>query len=401
MQGRGRVMPDRVGKETQAVRGAERSRVALIRCESYSEADVRAAVGRGLDLLGGATAFVAPGERLVLKPNLLVARSPDRAVTTHPSVFRAVAELLQEAGAQLSYGDSPAVGRTEMTARWAGLSSVADDMEIPLADFSSGRVVSFPDGRLIKQFTLAAGALDADGIISLPKMKTHGLTRITAAIKNQFGCIPGLLKGEFHARLSNVDVFSRMLVDLNRCLSPRVFVLDGIVAMEGNGPQNGTPRPMNLVLLSSDPVAIDATVCRLMALDRSLVLPVVYGERDGLGHAEAVDVVGDPIDDFVASDFRVNRSSLSTTDRTGRASRLARRLVVPKPVVRSSRCTRCGTCVAVCPVTPKAVRFPGDDRSQAPVHDYQRCIRCYCCQEMCPEGAIEIAVPPLGRLLHR
>lgn len=377
------------------------STVAIVRCDSYEQAEVQKAVNRGLNLLGGAEAFVKPCETILLKPNLLIGRSPERVVTTHPTIFRAVSEALQAAGATLTYGDSPGFGKPHTAAHKAGLLDIARELDIPLADFTHGDTVSFPEGRQNKQFTIARGVLSADGIVSLPKMKAHGLTRMTGAIKNQFGCIPGPLKAEFHARLPMAELFSQMLVDLNRLLKPRLFIMDGIVAMEGNGPQNGTPRPMNVLLLSSDPVALDSTVCQMIALNPKLVLPIQYGIEFGLGSDESINLVGDPIQSFVNADFVVNRLPLPTTERPGRPSRLARRYVVPKPFIRASKCTQCGTCVNVCPVDPKAVEFRGSGRINPPIHDYQRCIRCYCCQELCPEGAIEVKTPLLGRLIHR
>jgi len=265
----------------------------------------------------------------------------------------------------------------------------------------NAETVSFPEGVQNKRFSIARGVLSADGLVSLPKLKSHGLTRLTGAIKNQFGCIPGPLKAEFHARLPMAQLFSQMLVDLNRFLKPRLFIMDGIVAMEGNGPQNGTPCPMNVLLFSSDPVALDATVCRLVNLDPSLVLPIHYGIDFGLGQGERFDIIGDPIESFIQPTFKVNRSPLSTTEEPGRPSRLARRFIVPKPSVIHSKCTMCGTCVSVCPVSPKAIEFRGSGRERPPVHEYDRCIRCYCCQELCPEGAIDVSTPLLGRVIHR
>jgi uncharacterized protein (DUF362 family)/Pyruvate/2-oxoacid:ferredoxin oxidoreductase delta subunit len=379
-----------------------RPSVALVRCESYEPQLVRDAVSRALDLLGGAGRFVQPSEQIVLKPNLLVGRAPDRAVTTHPAVFRAVAEILRDHGCHLSYGDSPGYpGSTSSQARRSGLEAEAERLDIPLADFHHGEVVHFPEGDLIKRFTLARGVVDADGLVSLPKMKAHGLTRITGAMKNQFGCIPGMLKAEFHARLPSVDLFSRMLSDLNRLLRPRLFVLDGIVAMEGNGPQSGTPRPMNLIAVSEDPVALDTVFCHLIGLDPALVGSIVHGQKTGLGGGGEVETLGDPLTSLANHEFDVNRSPRSTTGEPGRLSRLARRLIVPRPAVDGARCTRCGTCVTLCPVNPKAIDFERGDRRRPPNHRYDRCIRCYCCQELCPEGAIDIHVPALGRLLHR
>lgn len=380
------------------------SQVAIARCDSYEPDEVQAAVERAFALLGGAERFVGAGERLVLKPNLLVGSTPEEAVTTHPEVFRSVARVLQAAGAALSYGDSPGFGSTAGAARKAGIAAAAEELGIALADFSDGRQVSFPEGRLIKQFFIANGVLDADGVVSLPKFKTHGLTRITGAVKNQFGCVVGLRKGEWHARMPDVDRFCQMLVDLNRCIAPRLFVCDAVVAMEGNGPRSGKPKKIGAIIASTDPVALDATLARIAALDPALVGTIVHGEGFGLGTAHDIEHLGDPVEEFVAEDFDVNRSPLPTaSDRKGPAG-LIRRLVVPKPVIRAERCTACGTCVSVCPVTPKAVDWatPGGaaDR-QPPRHDYSRCIRCYCCQEMCPEGAIEIEVPLLGRLIHK
>lgn len=373
------------------------ARVAVVRCETYEPSEVSGATRRALELLGGAGRFVSPGERIVLKPNLLVASTADKAVTTHPEVFSAVAAALAEAGAILTWGDSPGFGGALGAGKRAGISQAAERLGIQMADFEHGRTVPFTDGRLIKQFTIAEGVAAADGLVSLPKLKTHALTRMTGAVKNQFGCIPGLLKSEFHTRMPDVERFSQMLVDLNRLLVPRLFVMDAVVAMEGNGPRGGDPRQVGVLLASDDPVAIDALGCRIMALDPGLVDTVVYGEKWGLGSASDIEILGDDLP--VLPDYRVNRAPASTT--SGLGSALGKRLLAPRPFIIAQRCTRCGTCVQVCPVDPKAVDWVGNDKSRPPAHDYRRCIRCYCCQEMCPERAIEVKTPPLGRLIRR
>ena len=373
------------------------ARVAVIACDSYDTAAVESAVARGLELLGGAGAFVRPGERIVLKPNLLVASASDKAVTTHPAVFTAVARALASAGAQLAWGDSPGFGSTLGAGRKAGIAQAAEVLGIPAADFEHGRVVSFADGRLIKQFTLAEGVAAADGLVSLPKLKTHALTRMTGAVKNQFGCVPGMLKGEFHAKMPDETRFTQMLVDLNRLIAPRLFVMDAVVGMEGNGPRNGDPRHVGVLLFSTDPVAIDALGCRIMALDPALVGTCVWGDAWGLGSAQDIEIVGDQLP--VLPDYRVNRAPASTTRGLGFSA--GKRMLAPRPYILHERCTKCGTCVQVCPVDPKAVDWAEGDKTWPPVHDYDHCIRCYCCQEMCPERAIEVKTPLLGKLIRR
>jgi uncharacterized protein (DUF362 family)/NAD-dependent dihydropyrimidine dehydrogenase PreA subunit len=376
-----------------------KSKVVLIKCDSYEIEPVRAAIKSGLVLLGGAQQFARQGEKILVKPNLLVGDPPEKCVSPHPSVFQAVLEEFKGTGADLSFGDSPAVGGLALAARQSGLLSAAEKLGVPMADFSTSKTVSFPDGNLIKQFTLVKDVVDADGLISLCKMKSHALTRITGAVKNQFGCIPGMLKSEFHASLPHAQVFSRMLVDLNLLIKPRLFIMDGIMAMEGNGPRNGTPKKMNVILMSTDPVALDATVCRLINLDLKLINTITFGEEFGLGTTN-VEILGDPIESFISPDFKVNREpASSTTRRSGLLSTLVRKYVSQRPVIDTEKCIRCGKCEEICPAQPKALTW-ANGHKQPPVYDYSLCIRCFCCQETCPHEAITVKTPLIHRLIR-
>ena len=379
----------------------KRSTVALVRCESYSPEEVQAALSRGLDLLGGASAFVKSGEKLLLKPNILSGESPEKNISPHPEVFRAVAKAFSKIGAVLSYGDSPGFGNPKSNAQRGGFGVVADEEGVAWADFTNSRMMQFPEGKVIKKFSIAEGVAASDGLISISKLKTQALTRITGAIKNQFGCIPGARKAEFHSVLPTASLFSQMLVDLNLLLKPRLFIMDAITAMEGNGPRNGSGRKMNLLLLSSDPVALDASVCRLINLDPDLVETLVYGEKFDLGTMAGIDYVGDPIEDFVVPDFDVNRSPQKTTTGTSFLSTsFLRRYSAPRPTIKDEVCTKCGRCVEVCPAQPKALSWSSESKTKPPVYDYAKCIRCYCCQELCPFNAIYVKVPPLGKFIR-
>lgn len=376
------------------------SKVALVYCDTYEYEPVRKAIHEGLALLGGAKNFSHKKENIVIKPNMLVGDPPDSGVTPNPAIFKAVLEEFLNTGANVSFGDSPAVGSSRSVARQTGLLKVADELGVPLADFQNYQTVSFPDGNIIKQFNFAQAVLEADGIISLCKLKSHALTRITGAIKNQFGCIPGVQKSEYHAILPNAAIFSRMLVDINLYLRPRLFIMDGIIAMEGNGPRNGSKKPMNVIILSTDPVALDTTVCRMINLDEKLVDTIVFGKQYGLGTTD-VEILGDPIERFMTPDFQVNRAKLKTTvGNTFIFSSLMRRHISPRPVIDPDQCIYCGKCVEVCPAQPKALSW-SHGRKSPPVYEYGKCIRCYCCQELCPNRAISVKTPFPGRIIHK
>jgi len=374
------------------------SRVAVIRCESYDYASVKEAIARGISLVGGAHRFARASERILLKPNLLAGDPPEKCVTTHPAVFTALAESLAATGAQLIYGDSPSVGSPLAVARKAGIAQAADKLTIPLADFTTGQEVIFEQGRQNKKFFIARGVLESDGLVSLAKLKTHGFQVMTGSIKNQFGCIPGLLKGEFHVRTAHPDQFARMLVDLTCLLKPRLYVMDGIEAMEGNGPRGGRPRKMNALLLSTDPVALDATVCRMIHLDPSQVPTLKFGMQAGLGTylESGIEILGDDLTDFIDREFDLPHKQVWLS---GNMANLIGNRLVAKPEIVKKKCVKCGICIQACPVTPKALEWPDGDETRYPVYGYKRCIKCYCCQEMCPEGAIILRVPLMRRLL--
>ncbi len=372
-----------------------KSLVAIVACGSYNQSEVNDAVTKGISLLGGIGRFCRSGERILLKPNVLWGTDPERCVVTHPSVFKAVALLLQGHGVILQYGDSPAGLQTSAQAmQKPGFSRIAAELNMEHSDFDHGRNVAFSEGTFCKQLFLVNAVFNSDGLISLPKLKTHGLTRMTGAVKNQFGCIPGLVKGEYHARLTNVYDFSKLLVDINRFIKPRLYVMDAVYAMEGNGPQSGEPKKVGALLFSDDPVALDSVACRLIDLNPEFVPTIVEGVKGGLGVSsmDSIQLVGDPIDDLIDADFKVVRSAPLVLPQN-RILRQIRSRFTYRPVIDKKKCIQCLRCLKSCPVDPKALSNKDGLR-----FDYQNCIRCFCCQEVCPEKAIFIREPLLKKL---
>ena len=398
-----------------------KSKVVVIPCDSYDEEKVYNKLKAGLAELGGFEKIVSPEEKILVKPNFLSAATPEKAVTTHPAVLRAVLRLLSERGCNnVKIGDSPGHGSCEGAMRMIGLSE--DRIYgAQLAPMSENVHVDFPDGITCKEFDFCKEVVESDAIINVCKMKTHALERITGAVKNVYGFVCGHKKAAGHVKFPNDTVFARMLVDIHRYTHPRIHIMDGIIAMEGNGPGAGTPTPMNVLLISEDPVALDTVYCYLVNLDPELVPTNSQGCRMGIGTDKENEI------EIVICDADNDESSIQTItaqpeaesniqanfhiisrqelfDKYGNSSFDVGR-EIPKntflmkysnfmtkharrPVIDEEKCVKCGICVEHCPVPGKAVDFK-NGKTSPPVYDYKKCIRCYCCQEMCPRHAIK------------
>ena len=377
------------------------SPVAIVRCadSNYDPARVEADVRRAVDLLGGIARFVRPGQRVLLKPNLLRKSKPADAVVTHPTVVRAMVRLVQEAGGRPIIGDSPGGAFSEPHLRdtyaVCGLRAVAEETGAELNfDLGIGRA-SAPSARLIKAFDIAQFALNADVIISLAKCKTHGLVGFTGATKNMFGVVPGITKAGYHAKLVTSERLAEMLLDLLEAVRPAFTLMDAIVGMDGNGPSAGRPFPMGLLLASTDPVALDLAAVHIVGLKPDHALTLRVAQRRGLtsGRIEDVPILGTPLSEAAVQGFKPARTGVGDFGFVPAALRnaaVAQFVASPKP---SDHCVGCGICVDNCP--QKAITLNG----RRITINLRRCIRCYCCHELCPSKAIDLTEPLLQKLV--
>ena len=409
--------------------------VSLVRCEDYEPARVEACIRRALDHLGGMERFVRPGQRVVLKPNLLRPMAPGRAVSTHPSVVRAVARLVQGCGATPVIAESPGGPFTpaylRLVYRTTGMAQVAEETGAELSYDTRTTRLPNPDGGLLRMIEVISAVAEADVVINLPKLKTHNLTRLTVATKNLFGVIPGVTKLGYHAKLRNARDFARGLVDIVRCVRPALSITDGVVAMDGNGPSGGDPFPAGVLLASADAVAEDIVAMALVGWEPLSMPTVRVAAEWGMttGRLEDIDLRGDPLASLRLQGFRPGSATRVDPGLLPRRLRgPLRRLVavrstdgrsaadgelppesydvttVPTSIRRWATlqlvvtpragpgCTGCGFCVKHCPVG--AIELV-DGRARM---DAARCIRCYCCHELCPQLAVELRRPWLGRL---
>ncbi len=281
--------------------------VSLKHCPDYERTHVETALRKLLEPLGGMTAFVRPGQRVLLKPNLIVPRPAEAAVTTHPEVIRAVAREVLDAGATPFIGDSPAFSSTWGVARASGVAAIAQELGLEIADL--GRrpktCVIDPDGPFARA-PISAAALEADAIINLPKIKAHTQMRMSLACKNLFGCIAGKRKAFFHFRASPDPVeFGRMLIALTRYLAPVLTIEDGIVLLERDGPTKGDPKPARFLAASADGVAADLAVLAILGIDPATVPYLLAARNLGFGPSDLsrIRFAGDALETLRVPDF--------------------------------------------------------------------------------------------------
>lgn len=381
--------------------------VAICGCPDYDGGAVLSSVGRAIGLLGGLGKFVRPGDRVLLKPNLLQAAAPEKCVTTHPAVVRAVALLLRDHGCRVTIADSPGAGMLYSKANLrkvyaaSGYDEVAEELGVGL-NFGTGyKDVPNPSGRLVKRFLIIDPVLEADAVVVLSKAKTHMLTSMTGAAKNLFGVVPSLEKPALHSRFGRIDEFCEMIVDLNELVAPRLQVMDAVMVMEGDGPTTGEPRRIGAVLASPDCTALDSVAARLMSFDPHDIGTISAAVRRGKVRDDLSDVVvlGDRIGDFVVSDFK--RPSTLRADGRQPRRRMSNALLPLvkayslKPYVLGDLCVGCGECARVCP--SHAISMA---KGKARI-DRSGCNSCYCCHEMCTHKAISLRRSLGGRVMAR
>ena len=371
--------------------------VAIERVNSYDAAEIETGLARLLQHLGGIGTFVSPGDRVLIKPNLLAAKPPEAAVTTHPALVRAVITAVQDAGGVPLVGDSPGIGGINAVAERTGMRQVLADTGAELVPFQEVRTVTA--GGTFQRIELAVPYLAADRIINLPKLKTHEMMTLTCAVKNLFGAVVGAAKPAWHLKAGvDREIFARLLLEIYQVRPPELHIVDAVVAMEGNGPNSGDPRQVGLLLAGTNPLAVDQIAAEIAGIPQRLLYVQQEAARLRLDGSDrsAITTVGLPLADARCDHpFALPHQTDIQFGLPRFLKNHLRRHATARPAAIEDRCIRCGICVAACP--PRAMQI-ADNRL---LIDDQLCIRCFCCRELCPHAALTIHEGLLARLIHR
>lgn len=379
--------------------------VSLAKCTSYEIEEVESALVKVLKPIG-VLDFVTPGMVVAVKVNLVAPMKPDTAATVHPSVVCALSKLLSEKGATVIVGDSPGGLYTapylKVVYDSCGIRQ-AEEYGAKLNDDFSQSDIEYPDAVKAKQFPYTSWLSKADAIIDLCKLKTHGMMGLSCAVKNFFGTIPGTKKPEFHYMYPKIEDFSNMLIDLFEYSKPCLCICDAVVGMEGNGPTQGTPRPIGCLMASKNGHALDMVAAKMIGLGPKDIPTLSTAVTRNLVPAtvEEINVIGD-LSEYTISDYKTVPSQSNVFFAVlgdgvpGKiADFVAGRVIAPFPKLTPDMCIGCGKCKSVCPA--KAITM----RKNKPHINRKVCIHCFCCQEFCPKGALHVGRHLIMRMLGK
>lgn len=367
------------------------------KCSSYESSELDKVLEESINLIGGVARFIPKNATVLIKPNFLRAASRESMVLTDPAVVRAVALICFQAGAgKVLVGDSPAAGSLKPVLQKSGYLDILANTGIEYVEFNEWvekKGTEFP------HLILAKAVFDADVVINIAKVKTHAHTGLTLAVKNCFGCIPGLRKSQWHVKAGKDPLhFAKMLVDVALLVNPTLNILDAVWGMEGNGPGNGTPRKFNAILASDNPFALDMIMAKILGypLDQ---LPVHNAAKEmGVEPStiDEIEILGDPLCDFIVKDLKhAVQGEMSMLP--GFLVRFLRNHATPKPFMIAEKCKKCQKCVEICPVHCITL----SEQDKYPVIDRSKCIHCFCCQEVCPHDAVIVRTDIVSRLMFR
>lgn len=357
--------------------------VSLTAAPDYNRAGVEAALVKVLAPLGGMEAFVRPGQRVLLKPNMLAGKGPEKAVTTHPEILRGVIRMVQKAGGIVTVGDSPGVGTPQGVARKCGILEVIEETGVRLAPFAES--VKIRAGGTFHELEIARDFGEADVVINLPKLKTHQMMGLTCAVKNLFGAVVGLRKPRLHLQAgTDKKFFALMLLELAEHINPALTIVDAITGMEGDGPGSGDPVHIGALIAGANPVAVDTVAGELVGFSSRQSWTWKVAQETGRpgNRLEEVELFGDPLQGLRPTSFRPAKTTDVDFGVKGAVKRVLKNALTARPEPIKEKCKLCGVCVKLCP--PQVMEIRNDK-----LHiDYNRCIRCFCCHELCPHGAL-------------
>lgn len=366
------------------------TKVIIKDCTNYDINLIKKQINDGIELLGGWNKYISSGMKVLLKVNLIGPKSPDTAAITHPEFVRALTQILKEKRCIVWIGDSSggAIGGVAPTAQSlvvSGLEKVANEEGAVLKNFDKEGVVEvIPFSGCVDKMHLAKPMFDADFVINLPKLKTHSAGMYTGAVKNLFGCIPGLKKAEYHRLAPDPKDFGEVFADIHQAVNVGLHIMDGITAMQGEGPTAGEVYYAEKILISTDPLALDTVASTMLGMEIEDIPILETARKRDLGESkpDKIEIGGDYNSSPILQAFKLPKRFRSSKKRNYAVLVKVIDFLKTRPRINTKLCKQCNMCVESCPV--QAI----DPKTK--VINYNLCIECMCCHELCLHKAVEL-----------
>jgi uncharacterized protein (DUF362 family)/ferredoxin len=376
--------------------------VGVARCGDYGAENVSRAVAEAVERAGGMPETAC--EDALVKANLLSPAEPERAVTTHPEVLRAVAmEIQKKCGARVHIADNPGFIFTDTAELFKktkiDAAAALDGVSRGLLADRGFREAEGGGFKALAGARVSARYLDAAFCVNAPKLKTHLETEISGCLKNIFGTADTATRKKCHNSRSRKRL-ADAIVDVYSVKPPQFHVMDAIESMEGDGPSHGLPRKTGFVLAGANALAVDWVAAVIMGYDNPPDIPLLAAAAArGMGPVSRgeISLVGAEWDELPVKGFKKSSGYVRALPVFLRG--VGYRLVSVAPRLDPDKCVRCGICARVCPVNAiPPLTGAGDD---FPSVEREKCVRCLCCHEMCPTGAMTARKNLLARLIER
>ena len=376
--------------------------VSILKCDKYNFIQIKKLIKKSLDNIGGIEKYIKKGDKVLLKVNLVIKKSPEKCATSNPVFTAAIASVLSEYGAKVIIGDSPGGPFSNILLKSlytvCQMDKAAKFGNAKLNLNTESNIYKFPDGKILKKITVANYAKNCDKIISVCRLKTHCMTTMTGAVKNMFGIIPGTTKAEYHFNCPDVNNFAESLIDICEFSKPVLSFMDAIYGMEGEGPTAGTPRKIGAILVSENPYELDYIASKIINIKADDVPTIKLSIQRKLFNPNNIKIIGNNYKNFVVENFNVPkiRSIYFLNSNSPKILKnFINKNLKPRPEFNYKKCIGCSECAKNCP--PKAIKMT----NKKPNIIISKCIRCYCCQELCPKEAVYIFKPFLLKILSK
>jgi uncharacterized protein (DUF362 family)/NAD-dependent dihydropyrimidine dehydrogenase PreA subunit len=377
----------------------KKARVSIVKQADYNSSKMHESLKKSFSYFGGLENLIQPGSHVFVKINHLSPPSPpEKAIVTHPAFTREVLLLLKQLDVAITVGDD-IQAKEEDGFLVSGYRQVCDELGVRLLNLKEeGFQEVNCRGELLKKVFISTLVLEADFILNLPKLKTHSFTVFTGAVKNMFGVIPIGFRHRYHRQFIRNDVFSQMLVDIYSCVPPHLTVMDGIVAMEGEGPSTGNKKKVGAIIASEDAVAVDAVASKITGFNPMNIYTTQDAHERGLGigRIEDIAIAGENIQDVEVKDFKHSAVAIALFRRKLPSFLYAyiQNQLTLIPEIITKKCTACLECVNIC---PRGAAKPEEDVVRI---DKDLCIHCMCCHEVCRFQAIKPKHRPIGKAIR-